>query len=219
MSEINFSEMTRGQRIKLRRNTLKISPQYISRYIDINRVTYLNWEKDEVGDISWPKFMRLSEVLMTTPYWLEYGKEHEEYTYNDQKGDIKNAVAGQYITKSSTMPLYSIVDNKLKLKDGFYIDMPAKSMNVYAIQLDDHYPHIKAHTGDALIIDKSAKLTPGEEILIRTHSSIGIYIFNYHEEDKYNITDGVDRKIVNKDDVIEASAIVGVARNGYVKKN
>ena len=219
MSKIDFSEMTRAERIQHRRNTLKLSPQYISRYIGVNRVTFLKWEKGEVEDIAWPKFIKLAEVLLTTPHWLEYGAEHEEYTYNDSAGDIKNTLTGKHIIKGPAIPVFSIESGNIKPKNGFYVDMPAKSCNVYAVQLKDVSEEMKAQAGDALIIDKEAELTPGEEVLITTEGESQFYVFNYERDGEINLTGHAGRKILNKNDIAEISAVVAVARNSYVKKN
>lgn len=215
----DYQDMTRAERIKHRRDTLRLSPQYISRYIGVNRVTYLKWESGEVTDIAWTKFNKLAEVLLTTPHWLEYGAEHEEYTYNNYAGDIKEALSGKHIIKGPAMPIYVIENGNIKAKPGFYVDMPAKSANVYAVQLKEDNDVFKAHAGDALILDKDEEPTPGEEVLITVNGVSQFYIFNYEKDGEFNVTDTSGRKILNNQDISEISAVVAVARNSYVKKN
>lgn len=216
----DFTEMTRAERMKHRRSKLKLSPSYIGQYIGVTRVAYLQWEGGKVKDIAWDKFNKLAEVLLTTPQWLEYGISCETYVANDSEGNIKESLSGSHIVKSSSIPAYQLNDDGiLSSNSDVIVDMPAKTPDIYAIQVKHDEPDLRSHAGDALIIDANADLVPGEEVFVRLKSGqCSFPVFNYQKDNEVNLTQSSGKVIYKLDDIDEMSPIVGIARNSYVKK-
>lgn len=220
LSMIDFPRMSRGERIKHRRFKLKLSPAYIAKYVGVSRIGYLNWEEGRVEDISWPKFMKLADVLLTTPHWLEYGKTHESYIFNDAEGDITSSLQGVHIIKSTGIPVRGTIG--AISEDGKHtevVDMPAKSTEILALRVDVDLPIYRAHTGDALILDPNSEMMPGEEIYLHFKKKPGVICtFNYKKDGQINCSTDSGKVIFEESEVDKIYAVVGVARNGSIKK-
>lgn len=218
---IELSNMTRDERIKYRRNKLKLSPSYVAKCVGVSRVTYINWEEGKVTDIAWPKFNRLADVLLTTPDWLEYGAAIEKYVHNGADGEITKALSGIHIIKSTSIPVYHVGDAGIDLskETNEYVDMPAKSSSIFALKIGLDNVICRAHAGDALILDGNTEPVPGEEVYIEfLNGSSNIYVFNYKRDGQVNCSNNQNKVIFEEKEIKKMVAIVAVARNSYIKK-
>ena len=217
----NFLTMTRQERIKHKRNKLKLSPSYIAKIIGVSRVTYTNWEDGRVIDIAWPKFNKLAEILTTTPEWLEYGLPNDKYLYNDTGGNITRSTEGIHVIKNASIPIF---DSSEKNIDSHsltpeYIDMPAKSRNVLSIKINSENTLCKANMGDAIIIDESAECIPGEEIyIIFKNSPSVICIYHQKKDNKLTCSNEAGKVIFDMTDIQALYPVIAVARNGIIKQ-
>jgi DNA-binding XRE family transcriptional regulator len=217
----DFSKMTRQERMKLRRNKLKLSPSYIAKCIGVSRVTYTNWEDGRVLEISWPKFVKLSETLLTTPQWLEYGQTNEQYIFNDSDGNITRSLEGVHVVKNTSIPVFSLDDKTIDIHEltDEYVDMPAKAGNIFAIKLDKDNNLCRAHMGDAVIVDQQAELISGEEVYITFENAPAqICIFNTKRNNEISCLTEGGKAIFKEDEVIAIYPVIAIARNSNIKK-
>jgi len=217
----DFENMSRDQRIKYRRMQLKLSPSYVAKYVGVSRVAYVYWEDGAVNDISWNKYSKLAEVLLTTPQWLEHGKSNEMYICNDANGDITKNLSGVHIVKSNSIPILGDVGKKIKdaNKSSEYVDMPAKNGSMLALRLKKDSEICRAHIGDALILDPDAEKLPGEEVYVTFKNGDAIVCsFNYLNDNELNCTTEDGKEIYQAQDIDSIYPVIAVARNGYIKK-
>jgi DNA-binding XRE family transcriptional regulator len=217
----DFSKMTRQQRMKYRRNKLKLSPSYIAQCINVSRVTYTNWEDGRVDEISWPKFMKLAETLLTTPQWLEYGHATEQYIFNDHDGNISRTLQGQHIIKNTSIPVFTLEDKNIDVlqQTAEYVDMPAKAGIVFAIKLLANNSLCRAHIGDAIIVDAQADLINGEEIYLTfKEAPPQICVFNTKREGQLHCLTEDGKIIFSLDEVDQVYPVIAIARNNSIKK-
>jgi DNA-binding XRE family transcriptional regulator len=218
---IDYSKLTRGERIKLRRDACKLSPGYIAKFIGVSRVTYLYWEDGKVNDIAWPKFEKLAEVLLTTTHWLEYGKANELYVCNDIDGEITQSLEGVHIIKSNSIPVLGTLDKLIdKSKHTEVVDLPAKNSEIFALRLPKASSMCRAHAGDAIILDPNCELLPGEEVFLRfiKDKTPGVLCtFNYQKDGQVHCTTEEGKAIFDCADIYRIYAVIAVARNGHIK--
>lgn len=213
----DFSKIPRHERMALKRVKLKLSPSYIAKYIGISRVTYINWEKGEVTDISWQKLNKLAEVLLTTSEWLEHGTAIESYVFNDENGDIQKSFNGVHVIKSPSIPIFTI-DGDADEKPTAHVDMPAKAGNVYALKVLTENKLCRAHVGDALILDANAPLIPGDEIYIKfIKNEAVICVYNYQDDKAIHCFTESGKVIFEKNEITSTTPIIAVARNSQIK--
>lgn len=63
-------DMTTGERIKLRRNQLRINADTLAEKVGVSRSTVFRWEKGEIEKVPLTILGPLSEALQTTPEYL-----------------------------------------------------------------------------------------------------------------------------------------------------
>ncbi len=216
-----FANMTRGQRLKYKRQRLGISPSYVAAQIGVTRPTYLFWEQDKIKDISYRLIISLADVFLTTPLWIETGHAGTQVYSNDAKG---NRTADAVPTFES---VYIDIKGKvgesiaMDFESDMAVDFPAMSKSVYAVTLPKNLSICAANTGDALIIDADKGIVPGEEVLvIFQNRPCEIAIFGMSEDEKLQCRNEDGKQIYDYKALSAVHPVVAVARHSYfVKKD
>ena len=102
-----FSRMSRGERLKYKRTRLGISPSYVAAQIGVTRPTYTFWEQDKIKDISYRLVVKLADVLLTTPNWIETGQPGTQFYSNDENGNRINETLSQKIESEHILKIFS----------------------------------------------------------------------------------------------------------------
>lgn len=226
---MNENLTTRGERIQFRRNRLGLSKGYVYKRIGVSHVTFLNWETDEVKELTWVNFEKLAEVLLTTPAWLETGKTDERYQCTNATGDLTKELTGIHIVKNESIPILGDDASGVKnIEKGFsdksgkcdYIDLPAKNARMFGVRIFNNDTIPGAQAGDAIIIDPNAEKQPGDEILtIDKDGLITVGIFNYIRDNEIAITYSSGKKLLNEQDFIYTFPVAAIVRSGKIKRS
>lgn len=65
-----MNQKNTGQRIREKRELLKLSLQAVADKLDVHRSSVMRWENGETGHIKLPMLERLAQILQTTPEYL-----------------------------------------------------------------------------------------------------------------------------------------------------
>lgn len=215
-----FSRMSRGERLKYKRTRLGISPSYVAAQIGVTRPTYTFWEQDKIKDISYRLVVKLADVLLTTPNWIETGQPGTQFYSNDENGNRINETLSQKI-ESEHIEIKGMVGKSvaMDLKSEFSVNLPAASKAIYAVSLAENSAICAANTGDALIVDSDKEIVPGEEVLVIFKGlPCEVAIFGMSDNGKLHCRNESGKQIYDYNSLTAVHPIVAVARHSYLIK-
>lgn len=82
---------TTGQRIKEKRQRLRLSLQSVADKLDVNRSSVMRWENGETSHIKLPILERLAQILQTTPEYL-MGYEEDDLWDSSSRNPLPESV-------------------------------------------------------------------------------------------------------------------------------
>lgn len=147
-----------GDRIKRMRLSKGMSMQNVADELDVNRSSVMRWEKGETAKIKLPMAEKLASLFDTSPQYLLYGDERDEWVRkNEKKRDgfcylavIGRVCAGNGLLAQENVVRYEIADKKYDTDEYFYLEVSGDSMSP---KLDD---------GDLVLVKKQTSLDSGD---------------------------------------------------------
>ncbi|MCL9783638.1 helix-turn-helix domain-containing protein [Vibrio sp. S4M6] len=201
-----------GDRIKMRREELKLSKTELAQAAECSITMVSKWEKGMTMGIEFAA--RLCEKLDVSLNWLYYGI-----------GDSSsNCVTTKIPIVGNTQAGPDKEWFNLDYPSGFgdsYIDFPAEGRNVYALKVvgDSMSPRILE--GEAVIVDPESEPATGEEVIVRLQDGdVMVKTLAAMRDgqiflDSFN--NGYSRMTFPLSDVATIHPVIGVARSSKIK--
>ena len=174
-----MTQVSTGQRIKEKREQLKLSLQYVADKLDVNRSSVMRWENGETGRIKLPMLERLAQILQTTPEYL-MGYEDDDFFDSTSRNASPESVCmipvlSGISVSGDTLTWENIIDYKVAdaqyRHDCFFICITENSMA----------PHLQ--TGDFVLIHRQDSLENGEAGLFLLENQEQMIRFFFCEND------------------------------------
>lgn len=118
--------ITISQRIKQRREFLKLTPEQVARKIGVNRATVYRYENNSIEKMPITVLEPIAKALETTPAYLMGWQENpdDELTYDNSKPEI--------------LALYESLPKKLQEKALAYVRAMADTYNEIKYSLNEN---------------------------------------------------------------------------------
>lgn len=153
MNQINV-----GQRIKQKRESQKLSLQYVADKLDINRSSVMRWENGETNRIKLPMLERLAQILHTTPEFL-MGYESDDSIYSLEYGITPKEACLIPVWESLPLP-------KNAFREQTAIDYEITSLNkrhnCFFLHVSDDSMAPQLEKGDHVLVHRQKTLSNGE---------------------------------------------------------